>query len=55
MLRKTALVSLALTALAISGCRIVVYDPTGDDATVEGSWTIEGAAPTALSASPTSW
>lgn len=43
--------ALALSlSLGVSGCIVdVIVDPIGQDASIAGSWTIEGAAPTAES------
>lgn len=41
-----------LAALGVSGCIVeITFDPVGTAASVEGSWTIEGAAPTEASCS----
>jgi len=51
-MRRIGLKTIALLAAAIgvSGCIVeITFDPIGADASVEGSWTINGAAPTAES------
>lgn len=40
---------LLLAAASISGCKFATFGPLGPDATVSGSWTIEGGAATATS------
>lgn len=41
-----------LAALGVSGCIVeITFDPVGSAASVEGAWTIEGAAPTEASCS----
>lgn len=46
---RTALAP-TLVALALSGCIVPVdFDPVGEAASMQGAWTIAGAAPTAAS------
>ncbi len=47
--RGRALATLLVVLAVCQGCVLYVYSPLGNDATVEGSWTINGVAPTAVS------
>lgn len=49
MSKRLSLSACLLALAATAGCKFVVFEPIGDDATLSGSWTIDGGAASSAS------